>query len=153
VTTYKNYVNITNGFGLNISGGSGGINIGGGGALICGTGNSSFGGSLTVSGNTIINSNTTIKDLSTSNSGTIAPYLNIISTNSNSNVRKLQGLIVGVEASPLATQINCNLGYSFYSTTSLNNYGYLGLNVGATPIESFRWFNGGCAIPDRRFNH
>jgi hypothetical protein len=72
---------------------------------------------LTIAGDTTINSNTTIKDLSTSNSGTISPYLNIISSsNANSNVRKLQGLIVGVEASLLATQINCNLGYSFTST-------------------------------------
>jgi hypothetical protein len=46
ITTFKNYVNITNGFGLNISGGNGGINIGGGGALICGTGDSSFGGTI-----------------------------------------------------------------------------------------------------------
>jgi hypothetical protein len=39
------------------------------------------------------------------------------------------------------------MGYSFTSTTSLNNYGYLGLNSTATPIESFRWFSGGCAVP------
>ncbi len=82
---------------------------------------------------------TTIRNNSTSSSGTIDPYLNVYSIATNTNARKLNGICVGVE-SLLANEANCNLGYNYVSSSSANNYGYLGLNIGSFNVyECLRW--------------
>ena len=111
-------------------------------------------GNLTCSGiNTNINStnfnitgNTIIKNTSTTSSGTITPYLSVLSTIDNANSKKLQGILIGRESN--SQESNCNIGYNWVTNANPNNYGYLGLNVNTINlIESFRWFDGGCSIP------
>jgi hypothetical protein len=111
-------------------------------------------GNLTCSGtNTNINStncnitgNTIIKNTSTTSSGTIPPYLSVLSTINNANAKKLQGILIGRESN--SQESNCNIGYNWVTNANPNNYGYLGLNVNTINlIESFRWFDGGCSIP------
>ena len=93
-----------------------------------------------------ITSNTIIKNISTSSSGVIPPYLSVLSTINNANPRILQGILIGRESNN--QESNCNIGYNWVSNANLNNYGYLGLNVNTANIkESFRWFDGGCSIP------
>ena len=82
---------------------------------------------------------TTIRNNSTTSSGTISPYLNVLSIATNTNARKLQGITIGVEQI-LNNQSNCNIGYSYTSDGSTSNYGYLGLNTNTlNTIESLRW--------------
>ena len=111
-------------------------------------------GNLTCSGtNTNINStncnitgNAIIKNTSTTSSGTIPPYLSVLSTIDNANAKKLQGILIGRESN--SQESNCNIGYNWVTNANLNNYGYLGLNVNTANLkESFRWFDGGCSVP------
>jgi hypothetical protein len=131
-TTIKNDFTVSNGFGASIDGG------------ITQKNNSAntFAGSLTVNNdftsggtNTNINStncnitvNTIIKNNSTSSSGTIPPYLSVVSTTTNANARKLQGILIGREQGT-NNQFNCNMGYNLINNANAGNYGYLGLNV------------------------
>jgi hypothetical protein len=155
-TEIRNDFRVKNGFGASIDGG------------IVQNNNSAntFAGSLTVNNNlqcndftsggtnTNINStncnitgNAIIKNTSTSSSGTIPPYLSVVSTTTNANARKLQGILIGREQGT-NNQSNCNIGYNLINNANAGNYGYLGLNVYTTNvIESFRWFEGGCSVP------
>lgn len=82
---------------------------------------------------------TTIRNNSTTSSGTIAPYLNVLSIATNANARKLQGITIGAEQI-LNNQSNCNIGYNYVSDGSTSNYGYLGLNTNTlNTLESLRW--------------
>jgi hypothetical protein len=159
-TRFRNGVRISDGFGLDVSGNG---SFGGSG---------SFGGTLSSTGNFTTTGNTTqigdsasstqtlniyskptifaltkIKNSSTTDSGLISPYLQIISSSANANPKKLQGILIGKEQAT-TNQSNCNIGYNYAADSSLSNYGYLGLNVNTSNvIESFRWFDGGCVVP------
>ena len=49
------------------------------------------------------------KNTSTTSSGTIPPYLSVLSTIDNANARKLQGILIGRESN--SQESNCNIGY------------------------------------------
>jgi putative membrane protein len=147
VTEIRNDFIVTNGFGADIDGG---INQLHADAV------STFAGALTVNNNftsagddTNINSdNCTITGLTTIRLNSTNPILNVVlpSTVGSFNA---QGILIGKEQTNGQAR-NCNIGYNYDSDGSVNNYGYLGLNVmaGAGNLkESFRWFPSGCAIP------
>jgi len=155
-TEIRNDFSVTNGFGASIDGGiiqnNNSQNTFRGGLRVNNTLESNdftSGGTNTNinSTNCNISGNTIIKNTSTTSSGTIPPYLSVVTTTSNSNARKLQGLLIGREQGT-NNQSNCNIGYNLINNANTGNYGYLGLNVYTTNvIESFRWFDGGCAVP------
>ena len=147
VTEIRNDFIITNGFGTSIDGG---IN------QIQANQTNTFAGSLTVnndftSGGTNTNINSTnckIAGTTTIKLNTTNPILNVVlpSTVGSFNA---QGILIGKEQTNGQAR-NCNIGYNYNADGSVNNYGYLGLNVmaGAANLkESFRWFPSGCAIP------
>lgn len=102
---------------------------------------------LTVNATSNFYSNMKIRDNTTTNSGTILPYLNVCSTSTNVLARKLQGISIGVE-NQLNNQTQCNVGFNYVGDGNSGNYGYLGLYPNTLNIiESFRWFSGGCAVP------
>ena len=84
---------------------------------------------------------TKIQDNATTSTGTISPYLNVLSTSNNTSARKLQGVCVGVQQ-VLNNQCNANFGYNYVSDGNVGNFGYLGLNVGSLNIiDSLRWYS------------
>lgn len=84
---------------------------------------------------------TKIQDNATTSTGLISPYLNVLSSSSNTNARKLQGVCVGVQQ-VLNNQCNANFGYNYVSDGNVGNFGYLGLNVGTLNIiDSLRWYS------------
>jgi hypothetical protein len=162
-TEIRNDFSVTNGFGMSCDGGiiqnnnsqntfRGGLQInntlqcddftsGGTNANINSTNCNINSTTCNISGNTII------KNMSEITSGTIAPYLSILSTKLNTNNRKLQGLVIGKEQLLANEECNCNIGFN-YAFGGFENYGYLGLNVNSTDTrESFRWFETGCSLP------
>ena len=147
VTEIRNDFIITNGFGTSIDGG---IN------QIQSNQTNTFAGSLTVnnnftSGGTNTNINSTnckIAGTTTINLDTTNPILNVVLP-STVGPFNAQGILIGKEQTDGQAR-NCNIGYKYAGDGSVNNYGYLGLNVmaGAGNLqESFRWFPSGCVIP------
>lgn len=147
VTELRNDFIITNGFGCSIDGG---IN------QIQANQTSTFAGVLTVnndftSGGTNTNINSTnckIAGITSIKTNSTNPILSVVlpSTVGQFNA---QGILIGKEQTNGQAR-NCNIGYNYDADGSVNNYGYLGLNVmaGAGNLkESFRWFSSGCAIP------
>ena len=155
-TEIRNDFSVTNGFGASIDGGiiqnNNSQNTFRGGLRVNNTLESNdftSGGTNTNinSTNCNITGNTIIKNTSTTSSGTIAPYLSILSTNLNTNNRKIQGLLIGKEQLVNNEECNCNVGFN-YAFGGFENYGYLGLNVNTNDTrEAFRWFETGCSLP------
>jgi len=162
-TEIRNDFSVKNGFGISCDGGiiqnnnsqntfRGGLRVNN--TLQCDDFTSGGTNSNINSTNTNINStncnisgNTIIKNMSEISSGTIAPYLSILSTKLNTNNRKLQGLVIGKEQLVANEECNCNIGFN-YAFGGFENYGYLGLNVNTTDTrECFRWFETGCSLP------
>ena len=163
-TEIRNDFSVTNGFGMSCDGGiiqnnnsqntfRGGLKVNN--TLECNDFTSGGTNSNINSTNTNINSttcnisgNTIIKNMSEITSGTIAPYLSILSTKLNTNNRKLQGLLIGKEQLVANEECNCNIGFN-YAFGGFENYGYLGLTNGTK--EAFRWYETGnttgCSLP------
>lgn len=155
-TQIRNDFSVSNGFGASIDGGiiqnNNSQNTFRGGLRVNNTLESNdftSGGTNTNinSTNCNITSNTIIKNTSTTSSGTIPPYLSILSTKLNTNNRKLQGLVIGKEQLIANEECNCNVGFN-YAFGGFENYGYLGLNVNTNDTrECFRWYETGCSLP------
>jgi len=162
-TEIRNDFSVKNGFGISCDGGiiqnnnsqntfRGGLRVNN--TLQCDDFTSGGTNSNINSTNTNINStncnisgNTIIKNMSEISSGTIAPYLSILSTKLNTNNRKLQGLVIGKEQLVANEECNCNIGFN-YAFGGFENYGYLGLNVNTTDTrEALRWHETGVSIP------
>jgi hypothetical protein len=140
-TNFINWLNMKNGFGINIQDN---------GAIIV-SGVATVGGNFTCSGSQAnINATTTqigtstastlnvysnanhfgnlkIRNNSTTASGLIPPYQQVVSIGTNTNAKKLQGIQVGVE-NLINNEANGNIGYNYVSDGSTSNYLYLGLN-------------------------
>jgi len=155
-TEIRNDFSVTNGFGMSCDGGiiqnNNSQNTFTGGLRVNNTLESNdftSGGSNTNinSTNCNITGNTIIKNTSTTASGTIPPYLSILSTKLNTNNRKIQGLVIGKEQLIANEECNCNIGFN-YAFGGFENYGYLGLNVNTNDTrEAFRWYETGCSLP------
>jgi len=162
-TEIRNDFSVTNGFGMSCDGGiiqnnnsqntfRGGLRVNN--TLQCDDFTSGGTNSNINSTNTNINSttcnitgNTIIKNMSEISSGTIPPYLSILSTKLNTNNRNIQGLLIGKEQLVANEECNCNIGFN-YAFGGFENYGYLGLNVNTNDTrECFRWFETGCSLP------
>jgi hypothetical protein len=159
-TNFLNWLNMKNGFGIDIQD-NGALSVSGiatvGGNFTCSGAQANINATTTQIGTSTASTlnvysnanhfgNLKIRNNSTTASGLIPPYQQVVSIGTNSNARKLQGIQIGVE-NLINNEANANIGYNYVSDGSTSNYLYLGLNPQTfNVIEGLRLYPNKCQI-------